>query len=155
VEDSKYSRTRSDHTNKEITIAICFCQKGAGEKKMAKISPIYKKVASYFFTKPATAGYPFDKPQLQDNYRGQMELDMKKCVGCGICSRDCPSGAIQMVDFYGKKRPQFRLDKCLFCYQCADSCTRKAINNSTVYELATVDKASLTMKPRHVIVCQA
>jgi formate hydrogenlyase subunit 6/NADH:ubiquinone oxidoreductase subunit I len=122
---------------------------------MAKISPIFKKVATFVFTKPATSGYPNEKPQLASDYRGQMLLDLKSCVGCGICKRDCPGGAIEMVDFCGKKRPQFRLDKCLFCYQCAESCPKKAINNSTVYELATVDKTSLIMKPRHTIVCQA
>jgi formate hydrogenlyase subunit 6/NADH:ubiquinone oxidoreductase subunit I len=122
---------------------------------MAKISPIFRRVISFFFTKPATAGYPFTKPQLQDDFRGQMQLDNKLCVGCGICKRDCPGGAIEMVDFHGKKRPQFRLDKCLFCFQCADSCPKKAIKTSLTYELATCDKASLTMKPRHIIVCQA
>jgi formate hydrogenlyase subunit 6/NADH:ubiquinone oxidoreductase subunit I len=123
---------------------------------MAKISPIFKKVASFVFSKPATAGYPYVKPQLHDNFRGQMQLDCKLCLGCGLCSRDCPGSAIEMVEFYnGKKRPQFNLSKCLFCYQCAESCPKKAIKNTTSYELATTDKASLVIKPKHVIVCQA
>jgi len=123
---------------------------------MFKISPIFKKVTSFVFTKPATSGYPYNKPQLADNYRGQMKLDLKSCVGCGLCKRDCPGGAIELVDFYnGKKRPQFRLDKCLFCYQCADSCPKKAINTSEIYELATQDKESLIIKPKHVVLCQA
>ena len=123
---------------------------------MVKISPIFKKVMTFVFVKPATAGYPFQKPELHDNFRGQMLLDASLCIGCGVCSRDCPGGAIEMVEFYnGKKRPQFRLDKCIFCYQCAESCPKKAIKNSTIYELASCDKTSLTLKPRHVIVCRA
>jgi len=125
-------------------------------KSMVKISPIFRKVASFIFIKPATSKYPFEKHEVADDYRGQMQLDLKSCIGCGLCQRDCPVGAIEMVDFYnGKKRPQFHLEKCLFCYQCAESCPKKAITNSTVYELATTDKTSLTMKPKHVIVCQA
>lgn len=122
---------------------------------MAKISKIFIKVGSLFFDKPATAGYPFTKLLVQDNFRGKMELDYKLCIGCGICCRECPGKAIEMVDFYGKKRPQFRLDKCLFCYQCAESCLKKAIKKSCIYELATTDKASLIIKPKHVILCQA
>ena len=122
---------------------------------MPKISPMFKKVASFVFSKPATSGYPYEKRRLADDYRGQMHLDLKSCVGCGLCKKDCPGGAIEMVDFYGKNRPQFNLSKCLFCYQCAESCPKKAIHNSTVYELATTDKESLFMKPKHVIVCQA
>ena len=122
---------------------------------MTKISTIFRKVGSIFFTKPATAGYPFTKLQVQDNFRGQMQLDYKLCIGCGMCHRDCPGKAIEMVEFYGKKRPQFRLDKCLFCYQCAESCPKKAIKKSCIYELATTDKASLVIKPKHEILCQA
>jgi formate hydrogenlyase subunit 6/NADH:ubiquinone oxidoreductase subunit I len=122
---------------------------------MAKISPIFKKAVSLAFNKPVTTRYPYQKPQLADNYRGQMQFNIRRCVGCGICSRDCPGGAIEMIDFYEKKRPQFRMDKCLFCYQCAESCPKKAITNTVHYELATCDKASLIMKPKHVIVCQA
>jgi formate hydrogenlyase subunit 6/NADH:ubiquinone oxidoreductase subunit I len=56
-----------------------------------------------------------------------------------------------MVSVDGKKRPQFRLDKCIFCYQCAETCGKKAIKNSTFYELATADKASLIIKPKPIL----
>ena len=116
--------------------------------KKSRISPMWKRTASHIFTKPATCKYPFVKPQLADDFRGQQVFDISLCVSCGLCSRDCPAKAIEMVDVEGKKRPQFLLDRCVFCYQCAESCPRNAIKSSVIYELATTDKSSLVIKPK-------
>ena len=95
--------------------------------------------------------YPYVKPQLDTNFRGQPVFDMQLCVGCGLCGKECPARAIEMVNVEGKKRPQFRLDKCIFCFQCAETCSRHAITNSGLYELATMDKASLVIKPQPIL----
>jgi formate hydrogenlyase subunit 6/NADH:ubiquinone oxidoreductase subunit I len=119
--------------------------------KKTRIPQIFKSAASYFFMKPATTMYPYVKPELNDNFRGRMMFDIRLCVGCGLCGKECPARAIEMIDVDGKRRPQFRLDKCIFCYQCAETCPRHAITNSTIFELATMDKASLVMKPQPVL----
>ncbi|HMK94533.1 MAG TPA: 4Fe-4S binding protein [Candidatus Limnocylindrales bacterium] len=116
--------------------------------KKPRISPMWKRTVSQIFTKPATTKYPFVKPQLGSDFRGEQVFDIKLCVSCGLCSRDCPAKAIEMVEVDGKKRPQFMLDRCVFCYQCAESCPRNAIKSSVIYELATTDKPSLVIKPR-------
>ena len=123
------------------------------EKKVVKMASIrvpkmFQRAASNFFTKPATSLYPYVEPELPSNSRGKPVFDETLCVGCGLCTRDCPSRAIEMVECGGKKRPQFRLDKCVFCYQCAETCRKKAITNSTFFEMATTDKSTLTVKPR-------
>lgn len=143
----------------------------AGVDKMTKksrISPIFKRAVSHLFTKPATTKYPFVKPNIPEDTRGKLvyeitscntvdigtgrsdlTLDVKSIVGsnCRVCFRDCPAGAIEIVEVEGKKRPQIDLNKCIFCYQCVESCPRKAIKSSELYELATTNKASLIMKP--------
>jgi formate hydrogenlyase subunit 6/NADH:ubiquinone oxidoreductase subunit I len=53
-----------------------------------------------------------------------------------------------MVEVNGKRRPKFLLDRCIFCYQCAESCPRNAIKSSVFYELATTDKSSLVIEPQ-------
>jgi formate hydrogenlyase subunit 6/NADH:ubiquinone oxidoreductase subunit I len=113
---------------------------------------MFKKAASNVFAQPSTTLYPYVKLELEDNFRGQPLLDTELCVGCGSCSRDCPSRAIDMVVVGAKKFPQFHLDKCVFCYQCAESCPKKAIKNSTNFELATTDKSTLTIKPKSMII---
>ncbi len=53
------------------------------------------------------------------------------CMGCSLCSRKCPVGAISVTDYIpeGKKRPAFEIDhaKCIKCGACMDSCKFKAI----------------------------
>jgi formate hydrogenlyase subunit 6/NADH:ubiquinone oxidoreductase subunit I len=116
-------------------------------KKTRRISPLSKKAVSNIFSKPATEGYPFVKPTLRDDFRGQPVFDINLCINCGICSRSCPAKAIEMVDVEGKKYPQFNLAKCIFCDKCVEDCPKKAITNSTAYELASTDKSTLVTKP--------
>ncbi len=115
--------------------------------KKLRFPTFAKKAIKQSFGKAATAKYPFVKPQLADNFRGQPAFDSSSCIGCGLCSRDCPAKAIEMVMVDGKKRPQLNLSKCVFCYQCAESCPKKAIKTTCIYELATTDKSTLTKTP--------
>jgi len=71
-------------------------------EKTRRLSPITKKALSNIFSKPATEGYPFVKPKLSDDFRGQPVFDINLCVSCGLCSRNCPAKAIEMVDVNGK-----------------------------------------------------
>jgi formate hydrogenlyase subunit 6/NADH:ubiquinone oxidoreductase subunit I len=118
--------------------------------KKLRLPSMAKKAVEQVFTKPAASDkYPFVKPKLSDNFRGQPVFDFDLCIGCGLCDRDCPAKAIEMVPIDGKKcRPQLNLSKCVFCYQCAETCPKKAIKNSLVFELATTDKSTLIKKPQ-------
>ena len=138
------------------------------KKKSGMLSPMWRRTVSHIFTKPATTKYPFVKPKLPDDFRGkpnytirtcnmidlsgtqrQIGFDVQKLVNtnCTVCARDCPAFAIEIVEVDGKKRPQFDLNKCIFCNQCVESCPRNAITSSTEYELATTDKNSLIIRP--------
>lgn len=113
-----------------------------------RFSPMIKEVLSQIFAKPATEKYPLVKAEVPDNFRGRQVFDIDLCVSCGLCARDCPSKAIEMVEVNGKRRPLFHLDLCIFCYQCAESCPRNAIQSSVFYELASINKSDLILDPK-------
>jgi len=115
--------------------------------KKNRLSPIFSEVFSHIFKKSATGKYPLVKCEPAQGFRGKQIFDTDLCIGCSLCSKDCPAKAIEMVDVGGKQRPLFLLDRCGFCYQCADSCPRNAIKCSALFELATTDKASLKIEP--------
>jgi formate hydrogenlyase subunit 6/NADH:ubiquinone oxidoreductase subunit I len=116
--------------------------------KKSTVSPMLKEVLSHIFKKPATCKYPFVKAEVPEGFRGKQVFDISLCISCGLCSRDCPAKAIEMVDVDGKRRPLFHLDLCIFCYQCAESCPRNAIKSSLIFELASTDKSDLVVKPQ-------
>jgi len=116
--------------------------------KKSTVSPMLKEVLSHIFKKPATSKYPFVKAEVPEGFRGKQVFDISLCISCGLCSRDCPAKAIEMIDVDGKRRPLFHLDLCIFCYQCAESCPRNAIKSSLIFELASTDKSDLVVKPQ-------
>lgn len=116
-------------------------------KKKSVVSPMVKEVLSHLFKKPATSKYPFVKCEVPETFRGKQVFDINLCMSCGLCSRDCPAKAIEMVEVNGKKRPMFHLDQCIFCYQCAEGCPRGAIKPTAIFELATTCKSDLVLRP--------
>ena len=55
----------------------------------------------------------------------RFEVDVDKCIKCGICFKRCPAGAIQ----WEKKEPAFILkDKCVKCLSCITNCPADAIS---------------------------
>lgn len=116
--------------------------------KKLNVSPMIKELLSNLFAKPATSKYPFAKAEVPEGFRGKQVYDGNLCIGCGLCARDCPAKAIEMVEVGEKRRPLFHLDLCIFCYQCAESCPRNAIKSSEFFELASTNKSDLVVTPQ-------
>ena len=86
--------------------------------------------------KPATVRYPFEKLPPVEGLRGEPVWDMLKCIGCGLCERDCPTETIEMIGRGRTAEFKIHLDRCAYCAQCAESCPVDAIELTKEYELA-------------------
>lgn len=77
--------------------------------KKIELTPMLREVFSQIFRKPATQKYPEVKPKVPDGFRGRQMFNIDLCISCGLCARDCPTKAIEMVDVEGKKNRCFIL----------------------------------------------
>ena len=55
----------------------------------------------------------------------RIEVDEKKCTGCGICKEECPKGA--KIWDVNKKAMATNLRYCHVCTICASKCPENAI----------------------------
>ena len=66
------------------------------------------------------------------------KVNVSKCIGCGICKKACPYGAIDLFPLIPnvevppktgepRSRPEIRYLNCNRCYHCRESCPQSAI----------------------------
>jgi len=90
--------------------------------------------------KKQTVQYPDEKLEMFPRYHGRFQLDVDKCIACGMCANACPNKVIQMEKKkVGNKqyltKYVMRIEYCLFCGLCVESCPKDAIRFSNVFDM--------------------
>ncbi|MCU7496198.1 MAG: NADH-quinone oxidoreductase subunit I [Ignavibacteria bacterium] len=100
-----------------------------------------------------TMEYPEVKFIPPASYRGrpvlvQEESGTERCVACGLCSRVCPSLAIEVqaseTSLEKERYPvkfEINMLRCIFCGFCEEVCPEEAIVMSKDYELVFRDRS--------------
>ena len=86
---------------------------------------------SSLFSKPATTMYPAVAPTYFEKTKGHIEIDLEACNLCGLCSKRCPSDAIE-VDRDGST---WTIDpfRCVQCRACVEACNRGCLTMVNTY----------------------
>ena len=101
---------------------------------------------SQVFRPKFTRQYPEVKWQPPPSFRGRPVLveqnGIERCVACGLCSRVCPSIAIEVqaseTELSKERYPvkfEINMLRCIFCGFCEEVCPEEAIVMSHDYEL--------------------
>jgi len=108
----------------------------------------------YFFKKPVTINYPYEKGPLSPRFRGEHALRRypngeERCIACKLCEAICPAQAISIEaeerDDGSRRTTRYDIDmtKCIYCGFCQEACPVDAIVEGPNFEYATETREEL------------
>lgn len=115
---------------------------------MKKIGMINDLVRSAF-RRPVTELYPVERRPPVNQFRGMLHWNPEACTGCGLCVKDCPAEAIDLITIDKASKQfvfRFHADRCTFCGQCAYNCRFDCITLANdEWELAELGRENFTI----------
>lgn len=94
-----------------------------------------------------TIKYPFGPPaHLPEGFRGKIQIDKEKCMGCGACAMLCPSSADTAIDGPEFRTIRIMFGRCVFCATCQEVCPPEALKLTKEFDLTTykLEEASVS-----------
>ena len=95
-------------------------------------------------SKPVTKNYPEEPAVYPERSRGHIEIEIDKCISCGLCVRNCPPRCIT-VD---KNEGTWTINRfdCIACGYCASKCPKSCLHLVPGYQTPGPQKASATYR---------
>lgn len=109
-----------------------------------KFLPFARTAIKNLFSKPYTVAYPEKPATFPERMRGHVEIAAADCIGCGLCMRNCPPGAIT-VNRAANTWSIERFD-CIQCGSCVNACPKKCLSLVPGYTAPDVKKTSDTVE---------
>ncbi|MEM2298925.1 MAG: 4Fe-4S binding protein [Thermofilaceae archaeon] len=99
------------------------------------VGKILRDGVRFLLRRPVTVRYPFkrENTSVLEGFRGALKYDPGLCVGCMLCVKLCPSGAITTAD----RKVSINPSRCILCGQCVEVCPRKALRMTHEFEHVT------------------
>lgn len=114
-----------------------------------KLATMLKDVLRSLWRPPVTERYPFEKRPLPETARGRLHWDPEQCTGCGLCVKDCPADALEVITIDKKNKRfvmRYHTGRCTFCSQCVQSCRFNCLRLSDEeWELAALNREPFTV----------
>lgn len=75
--------------------------------------------------KPVTRRYPFEKREVPSGSRGHLDIEIEKCIFCGICQKRCPAAALNV----SREPKSWSVNHyaCIICGYCVEACPKKCL----------------------------
>jgi len=93
---------------------------------------------------PFTTKFPAAVDSVDPNFRGILQFQADKCIGCGACVQVCPTNAREILVDRDKRvlRVVHHAERCIYCGQCVLYCTtREGIRHTTGFDLARTERS--------------
>ncbi|MCD6484427.1 MAG: NADH-quinone oxidoreductase subunit I [Candidatus Odinarchaeota archaeon] len=130
---------------------------------LSKVIRPLKVTFSYLFKRPFTVMYPKETLQPAERYRGIIQNDINRCIGCGACVLACPNQTLELMareidvdlDFTNPKsrmrmRPALDLGRCLYCGLCVEACPTRSLTLSKEYSVISMNRVDMLYTPEEL-----
>ena len=131
--DSTFDLKMVDNWNPYFDLTDEFIRTGEeiAEKEIDRVLPLIKnKEKELFIKETRSEEEQLKMEKIYDDLRqtDKFKVNLDKCIGCGLCARQCPLNVIKI-----NNHPEWVKDKCTLCLGCVHRCPVNAIsfNNQT------------------------